>query len=397
MGEPSESAAWHAVRSEGDVDLQHAFSLGAHPDPRDGNASEFLNPQNVLLRSSWQLLPRCALRDVLGPTLQGFVLADDLLQILQVAGEVSDWQSHLRHLFVSVGNRDSDCLQTCQNIQLGDVEAAEAIDERRVLHQGQVQPATASTAAGGGAILVTSLLEMLTHLHLLTLLYLVGTGAVAVPLELHCGADVFLHIVLQCLVFVLELCWEGAVTDSCGVGLHNTDDGVDLLGGDPQPSADSSDSGVGGGDKGVRAEVDVQQCRIRALDQNLVTPRDVLVDEGHGVDDLRPQQLSELSVALNLLLDAANTSLLAAFRIEGMAGVVLSQGLSQHSLSLCVPFSGISEPLLGPSDKFAEPPLEGLEVQEVAETEAVSDGLRRVAGADAALGGSDGVRALLGL
>mmetsp|Transcript_66098 Transcript_66098/g.215041 ORF Transcript_66098/g.215041 Transcript_66098/m.215041 type:complete len:396 (+) Transcript_66098:589-1776(+) len=241
------------------------------------------------------------------------------------------------------------------------------------------------------------LLEHLAHLDLHARAHLVRAGCVPSPFEFCLRPDVLLNIVLHVLGLVLQLRREGAVAHARGVRLDHADNGVDLLRRDPQARTNAPDGRVRGRHEWIRAEVDIQQRGIGALDEDLVSSGDVLVDEGHRVDNLTPQDVGKLPVALDLLLDARDAALLAALGVEGGLRVVRHQGLSQLRLLLCVLLPRVAEALLRPSDQLSQPALELLEVQEVTEAEAVADGLRRVARADAALRGADGVRALLRL
>mmetsp|Transcript_26008 Transcript_26008/g.67732 ORF Transcript_26008/g.67732 Transcript_26008/m.67732 type:complete len:308 (-) Transcript_26008:524-1447(-) len=202
------------------------------------------------------------------------------------------------------------------------------------------------------------LLEHLAHLDLHARAHLVRAGCVPSPFEFCLRPDVLLNIVLHVLGLVLQLRREGAVAHARGVRLDHADNGVDLLRRDPQARTNAPDGRVRGRHEWIRAEVDIQQRGIGALDEDLVSSGDVLVDEGHRVDNLTPQDVGKLPVALDLLLDARDAALLAALGVEGGLRVVRHQGLSQLRLLLCVLLPRVAEALLRPSDQLSQPALE---------------------------------------
>mmetsp|Transcript_32937 Transcript_32937/g.90948 ORF Transcript_32937/g.90948 Transcript_32937/m.90948 type:complete len:238 (-) Transcript_32937:98-811(-) len=121
------------------------------------------------------------------------------------------------------------------------------------------------------------------------------------------------------------------------------------------------------------------------------------MNQGHRVNDLCSQDGRVLAVPLNLVLNAFDSALGPALGVEGVLRVILPQGLAQQQLGLRVLLAWVPKAFLGPRDKVAHPPLELIEVQEVAKAEAVANGLRGVAGPDAALGGANGAGTLLSL
>mmetsp|Transcript_49953 Transcript_49953/g.119186 ORF Transcript_49953/g.119186 Transcript_49953/m.119186 type:complete len:210 (-) Transcript_49953:248-877(-) len=121
------------------------------------------------------------------------------------------------------------------------------------------------------------------------------------------------------------------------------------------------------------------------------------MDQRNTVHDLRAKQFSKLPISRNLLLHVTDSTFLALLRIEGILGVVFPQCLAQLQLSRRVPLARVAKPLLRPRDEFPETSLELLEVQEITKSQTVSDCLRRVAWANPALRGANGIGALLRL
>mmetsp|Transcript_48920 Transcript_48920/g.136931 ORF Transcript_48920/g.136931 Transcript_48920/m.136931 type:complete len:218 (+) Transcript_48920:368-1021(+) len=217
-------------------------------------------------------MPSRALRDVLAPTFQGLILADDFLKVRKVRGEVASREADLGHVFVAVRNRDPDRLEASEHIELGDVDAIEAVDECGILHERDVKPSAAAPAACCGAILMADLLEHLPDLHLLPCRNCTQT------LATHLRADVLLDEICKGLAFVLQFRGEGPMAHARRVGFHHANDVVNFLGRHAESCADAPDCCVRGRHERVRPKVDVEESRVRALDEHLVAPRNVLVD-----------------------------------------------------------------------------------------------------------------------
>ncbi len=58
---------------------------------------------------------------------------------------------------------------------------------------------------------------------------------------------------------------EGALAHAGGVGFNHADHAVDAPGAKPRADAGSAGGGVGGGDEGVGAEVDIEHGALCAL------------------------------------------------------------------------------------------------------------------------------------
>mmetsp|Transcript_4789 Transcript_4789/g.12296 ORF Transcript_4789/g.12296 Transcript_4789/m.12296 type:complete len:416 (+) Transcript_4789:506-1753(+) len=244
---------------------------------------------------------------------------------------------------------------------------------------------------------MADLLEHLAHPDLLALLQGVRSLCVSLALNLHVLADVHPREVLQVLVLVLQFCGEGAEAHARSVGLHHTNDAVDDLRRHPEPSAHPAHSRVRRRDKRICAEVNVQQGRVGTLHQYPAAAHDVLMNESDRVDDLLPQQLSEIAVPLHLLIHTGHATLCAIHRVERLLRVVLAQALAQQCLRLRVRIAGLAVALLRPPDELSQPLLKFLKVEEVTKAQAIPDGLRRIARADATLGGADRVAGCLHL
>lgn len=113
------------------------------------------------------------------------------------------------------------------------------------------------------------------------------------------------------------------------------------------------------------AIVDVEHQRLRALDEDTGVFLLGVVDEGDGIDNIVRQLLAVALETLNLVIH--------------------------------VVYEGVAESLLVPGGKFAQSCLEKLGTEHLADGDSAPCGRGGIAGADAALRGSDGVGAQLNL
>mmetsp|Transcript_64876 Transcript_64876/g.169850 ORF Transcript_64876/g.169850 Transcript_64876/m.169850 type:complete len:276 (+) Transcript_64876:227-1054(+) len=236
--QPGQPAVWNLRKESSGMkpsDGEEVVAVRANADRADRHSNELLNAHDVALRRLGQLREPSALGDVLAPPLEGLVLADHLLEVVQVRGEVARGQADLAHVGVPVGHGHPDLLEARQDVELRDADAVVAVDHRGVLHQRDVQPAAASPAPRRGAVLVADLLEQLADLDLLALPQHKVAGGVALPHARYVLADVVPDEILHRLVLVLQLGREGAEAHARGVCLHDADDAIDHLGRHSEP------------------------------------------------------------------------------------------------------------------------------------------------------------------
>lgn len=79
---------------------------------------------------------------------------------------------------------------------------------------------------------------------------------------------------------------ERSSSNTGGVGLHDTDVAINVLGWDTEPSADTTDSSAGRGNERPGSEVDIQHSGVGSLSNDtLGRVIEVLTDEINGVDE----------------------------------------------------------------------------------------------------------------
>src|SRR5690606_27933815 len=134
---------------------------------------------------------------------------------------------------VLVGDAHLQRLHAVEHVELGDAQAADAVDRHRALERDDVDPAAAARAAGGGAVFLAAVADALPDL-------------------------------------VVELGRERAAAHARGVGLADAEHVVDRVRTHAGAGQCAADGGVGAGDVGIGAVVDVQQRALRAFVQHLL-------------------------------------------------------------------------------------------------------------------------------
>ncbi|KAI3478079.1 hypothetical protein L1887_60010 [Cichorium endivia] len=232
----------------------------ADADPLDLDAEELLEELDVGAAVLRQLLPRLGLGDVLLPAGQRLVLHLHLGQHLEVRREA-------RQLLAvhNVAHRHLELLELVQHVELGQVEARVAVDEARVAHHDQVQPAATASAARRRAVLGSDLLQVVADL-------------------------------------LVQLSGERTHADTRSVGLHDANHVADSGGRDTEAGEHTADGSRRARHEGVRAKVDVEEERVGTLHQHLAVLSERGVDEADAVDNVRSETLGEGPVACDLAL-----------------------------------------------------------------------------------------------
>ena len=100
------------------------------------------------------------------------------------------------------------------------------------------------------------------------------------------------------LVALGQLGRERARADARRVRLHHADDALDVARADAGAGADRAGHRVARGDERIRAVVEVEEHRLRALEQHPLAGVERLVHEVHGVVDQRREPRREVEVLL---------------------------------------------------------------------------------------------------
>ena len=222
-----------------------------------------------------------------------------------------------------VAGADLERVETAEDVELGDDECRHAVDAGRVAQRHEVGPAAAPRAARRGAELAAALAQFLADL-------------------------------------VVQFGRERPGPDARRVGLGDAPDLGDVARADTGADTGSTGDGVGRGDEGVGAVVDVQQRGLRALEDHelLVVERAV-------------QQRSRVS---DVLLQAVPVEqVLLGHRVQIERRVALER--AQHQLLRL--------------QRGHDLLLEDLLVEQVLDADAQTRCLVGVAGADAAFGRAD--------
>ena len=110
--------------------------------------------------------------------------------------------------------------ETVEDVGFHEVQFGDAVEHDGVPKGGQVNPAGAAGAAGGGTELAAGLADLLAN-------------------------------------FVVELGGERAAADAGAIGFGDAVDFVDVAGRDAEAGAGAGSNGAGGGDVGIGTEVDI--------------------------------------------------------------------------------------------------------------------------------------------
>src|SRR5690606_13247377 len=201
-------------------------AVRAGGDDADRAAGQFLQRAQVGAGGGGQLVPLGDAVGVLAPARELQVHRGDLFPALGVQRRVLGALAA-----VLVGDADLQLLHAVEHVELGDAQAGDAVDGHRALEGDDVHPAAAARTAGGGAVLGTAVADALADL-------------------------------------VVQLGRERAAADAGGVGLGDAQHVIDVLRAHAGAGQRATDGGVGAGDVGIGAVVDVQQRALGALEQH---------------------------------------------------------------------------------------------------------------------------------
>ena len=161
----------------------------------------------------------------------------------------------------AVTGRDAERVEAREDVELRDRERREPVEPRRVAERDEVEPPAAALAPGRRPVLVALVAQV--------------------------AADL-----------VVELGRERAGADPRRVGLADPPDRGDVGRADAGADAGRAGDGVRRGDERIRAVVEVEQGRLGALEQDLLTGVERLPAEAGGVGDVRLEPVPHPQVLL---------------------------------------------------------------------------------------------------
>jgi hypothetical protein len=189
--EPGKSTKGRYFPAERLLARNHVLTVRTGTDPLDRDTTNFtLNVLNVGLGVRGQVLVAVNTHSVALPAWQSNILNLELLNDIGIRRERTSGTSAIGQ---NVRHTDLDLIKVIEDIELGQVQSGVVVDSVGVTSKHEIEPAAATTTAGGYAEFAANLLEL-----------------VAVFVELFAG--------------------EGAGTDTGGVGFQDTDDGFDACG-----------------------------------------------------------------------------------------------------------------------------------------------------------------------
>mmetsp|Transcript_23520 Transcript_23520/g.49756 ORF Transcript_23520/g.49756 Transcript_23520/m.49756 type:complete len:616 (-) Transcript_23520:291-2138(-) len=231
--------------------INHIQPICSTSNPPNRHTQQLLHAQHIPLGIHRKVLKVPCLGNVLGPSRHRLINHLDLRHGFQTT------RHGIQNLpLVFIRPPDLHLGQSREDVQLGQIQRGEPINERGILHLGNVEPSHPSRSPGGRAPLGPHDAEVLAD----------GTGYLA-----------------------LELGGEGSLAHARAIRLGGAVNPVDLLGTHAQSGEHRSDGGVARRHVGVRSEIDVEHGGVGALDENFF-PRVVRVVGvldgigGHGAD-----------------------------------------------------------------------------------------------------------------
>lgn len=232
----------------------------SNPDVGNWSSGELREALEVGAGVLGELLPGLALRGVALPAGEGFVDGDDAVPGVAVGG------GELVLLAVDlVVGADLDGVALVEAIEVGDGEPGDAIDHTGVAEEDHVEPTTGAGATSGCAELAAKAVQVVSE--------------------------------------VVVVGGKGTCADPRGVGLADSDDGLDGEGRQSGASGAAAGSGVGGGHEGVGPEVDVEEGALCALEENHFLCFPGLVHDGDDVADVRAEAVESRGDGLDDAVD----------------------------------------------------------------------------------------------
>lgn len=153
-----------------------------------------------------------------------------------------------------IGSTNIEFHHVDEGVEPGDDETAQGVEPGGVAEGDEIEPATAAGSTGGRAVFVALLADLVTD-------------------------------------FVVLLGGERAFSDASGVGFADAECVVDVPGADSGAEACAAGGGVAAGDIGIGAVVEVEECSLRAFEEDAVAPTDGFLEDGFGVGDERFEPL----------------------------------------------------------------------------------------------------------
>src|SRR5690606_6066398 len=297
-------------------------AVRACADDADRAAGRFLQRAQVGASGGRQLVPDGDAVGVLAPAGELEVDRRDLFPALRIERRVFGALAA-----VLVGDADLELLHAVEHVELGDAQAGDAVDGHGALERDDVDPAAAARAPRRCAVLGAAIADALADL-------------------------------------VVELGGERAAAHARGIGLGDAEHVVDRIGAHARAGQRAADGGVGAGDVGIGAVVDVEQRALRAFAQHaLALLAQVVADAGDvGFHRLDVVAEGQGFVQRLLVVDRVHAQVLGQHEV-----VVIERGLELFGQ------------LLG--------------VMQVGDADAATRHLVLVRRTDAAAGGADGLAA----
>src|ERR671923_559951 len=215
----------------------------------------------------------------LAPPRQRLVNRPAVVEVALVRGEVLG----LRAVRKQVAHAHRDLLEGGEDVELRKRERREPVQPHRVAQRDEVEPTAAPLAARDRAELAAELADPL-------------------------------------LEWRRDLARERPLADPGHVRLRDAEDAVDARRADADAGGGGRRDRVRGGDERIRAVVEVEQRRLRALEEDVPAVAERAVDEQRDVADERPQPLRVALIARRHVLEVERLVLVDSLEPDVLLG-----------------------------------------------------------------------------
>src|SRR5712692_2821724 len=234
---PGSKGTGHALGLERILHKYRVLAFGARRQERHRAADQLLDPAHVFDRLRGQLGPRTGAGGRVLPAFDRFVNRLDRRLRALAGRKIVDLPAA-----EAVADADIDALEAVEDVELGQGEAVDAAGAHGLAHQHRVEPAAAPRPPGHRAELATALAER--------------------------EPDV-----------VVLLGRERPLADPGRVRLADAEHVADRARAEPAAGRRLAGDRVRGGDERIGAVVDVEQDRLRALEQDALALAPLVVEQ----------------------------------------------------------------------------------------------------------------------
>ena len=227
------------------------LAAGSDTDKGDRSAERPFDEGDIGEGVGGELVTRLGGGGGLQPPLENFVVWRDLGKEVVAGGEVVEGD-----VVEAIRGANLDFVEGIQNVEEGQGDLSDAIETGDVAGGDGVEPSGPAGAAGGGAVFASALADSRTGL-------------------------------------VMKFGRERTTTDAGAIRLKDGEHALHLGGGDASALAGTCGGGGRRCDEGVGAVVYIEHGALSALDEEVLSSRQRVLDEDFGRDDVLSKSISK--------------------------------------------------------------------------------------------------------